>query len=403
MLETIREYASERLHDTGERSATRRAHAAFCLVLAEEGNPERSSEVRSRWLAQCDVEIDNFRFALDWLFETLDLDWGFRLCVALFRFWDMREHLTEGRARLEAILRLAGNEHSKDRARVGLFLGALATTQGDYPAAERFLAQSLSVYEELDDQMGIAAALNALGVSARDRGDYVSAQSNFERSLACWRLQPDRLAIARCLHNLANTVKVRGDYPRARWALSEAAEIFDELGDRNGAAWSINQQGDIARAQGDTVAARGLYQRALLAFREARDEWGAARSLTDLGSIDCEQGDHVAAQTEYREALKIFAGLGHRRGAATALEGTACLALARGRAARALKLAGAAAHLRQMISAPLHPAEQLKLDQALLPAREMLSEPEAKSVWAEGRAMSLEKAIEYSLEETRQT
>ncbi|MGH9503526.1 MAG: tetratricopeptide repeat protein [Terriglobales bacterium] len=403
MLETIREYASERLQEAGERSAARRAHAAYCLVLSEEGNPELSTEVRARWLAQCDVEIDNFRFALDWLFETLDLDWGFRLCVALFRFWDMREHLTEGRARLETIVRLAGNERSKDRARVWLFLGALATTQGDYPAAESFLSQSLSVYEELDDAMGIAASLNALGVSARDRGDYVSAQSNFERSLACWRLQPDRLAIARCLHNLANVVKVRGDYPRARWALSEAAEIFDALGDRNGAAWSINQQGDIARAQGDTDAARGLYQRALLAFREAGDEWGAARSLTDLGSIDCEQGDHLAAETEYREALKIFAGLGHRRGAAAALEGTACLALAQGRAARALKLAGAAAHLRELISAPLHPAEQLKLDQALLPARKMLSESEAKSVWAEGRAMSLEKAIEYSLEETRQT
>ncbi len=379
MLETIREYAFECLIDSDEQSATRRAHAAYCLVLAEEGNPELIAADRAGWLQ--------------------DLDWGLRLCVALFRFWDMREHLTEGRVRLETILRMAGAERSRERARVSHFLGALATAQGDYPAAERFLQQSLSLYEELADQSGIAASLNALAVSARDRGDYSAAQSNFERSLACWRLLSDRSAIARCLHNLANVVKARGDYPRAQWALREATDIFAELGDRNGAAWSINQQGDIARAQGDMVAARELYQRALLAFREAGDQWGSARSLADLGSIDCERGDHLAAHAAYREALEVFAGLGHRRGAARALEGSACLALAQGQAMRALKLAAAATRLRQMISAPLPPAEQLRLDQTLLPAWETLGEPEGKSVWAEGFAMSLEKAIQYFLEE----
>lgn len=398
MLETIREYALERLTDSEEQSAARRAHAAYCLVLAEEGNPELSPADRARWLTQCDFEIDNFRSALDWLFQALDLNWGLRLCVALFRFWDMREHLTEGRARLETVLRLAGGEHAKERARVSHFLGALTTSQGDYPAAEHFLEQSLSLYEELGDQSGIAASLNALAITARDRGDYSSAQSNFERSLACWRMLPDRLAIARCLHNLANVVKVRGDYPRARWALREATDIFEALGDHSGAAWSINQQGDIARAEGDMTAARGFYQRALSAFREIGDPWGSARSLTDLGYMDCEQGDHLAAHAAYREALEIFAGLGHRRGIARALEGSACLALARGDAARALTLAAAAAHLRRLISAPLPQAEQFKLDRALLPAWESLSEQEGKRAWAEGSTMALEKAIQYCLE-----
>ena len=116
----------------------RRAHAAYCLVLAEEGNPELSPADRGRWLAQCDVEIDNFRFALDWLFQTRDLDWGLRLCMALFRFWDMREHLTEGRARLETILRLAGTEHSKERARVSHFLGALADGSRRFSGSRTF-------------------------------------------------------------------------------------------------------------------------------------------------------------------------------------------------------------------------------------------------------------------------
>jgi predicted ATPase/DNA-binding winged helix-turn-helix (wHTH) protein len=399
MLETIRVYALDRLIESGEQSAARRAHAAYCLVLAEEGNPVLPPEDRARWLVQCDVEIDNFRFALDWLFQSGELDWALRLSVALFRFWDMREHLTEGRSRLETVLDMAGDERPKECARIAIFIGALASAQGDYTAAERFLEQSLSLYEELGDQSGIAASLNALAVSARDRGDYSAAQSNFERSLACWRLLPDQLAVARCLHNLANVVKVRGDYPRARWALHEAAEIFEKLGDRTGAAWSINQQGDLAREKGDVACARELYQRALSAFRQAGDPWGSARSLTDLGTIDCEQGDHQAAHAAYREALEIFARLENRRGMARALEGTACVAMGRGHAERALTLAAAGAHLRELISAPLPQAEQSKLDQKLRPAWESLGEAVGKRAWDDGFALSLDKAIRYSLEE----
>jgi predicted ATPase/DNA-binding winged helix-turn-helix (wHTH) protein len=399
MLETIREFALERLMESEDHSSARRAHAAYCLVLAEEGNPELTAADRTRWLTQCDAEIDNFRAALDWLFQTLDLDWSLRLCVALFRFWDMREHLSEGRARIETVLRLCGEEHTRERARLSLFLGALATAQGDYRAAEHSLQTSLSLYEELGDESGIAASLNALAVTARDRGDYASAQANFERSLACWRLLSDRLAIARCLHNLANVVKVRGDYPRARWALGEATDIFEELGDRSGAAWSINQQGDIARETGDLVTAREFYRRALSAFRKTGDPWGSARSLTDLGYIDCEQGNHLAGHTAFREAMELFAGLGHRRGMARVLEGYACLALAQGHAARALTLAAAAAQLRRLISAPLPQAEQSKFDRWLAPAWKTLSEPQGKEAWAKGAAMSPEKAMQYSLEE----
>lgn len=397
MLETIREYALERLEASNEESAIRRAHAAYCLVLAEEGNPELSAEERARWLERCDLEIDNFRSALDWLFENRELDWGLRLCMALFRYWDMREHLLEGRGRLETILRLASPGHAKERAKVCIFLGALTTTQGDFPAAEHFLKQSLALYEQLNDRWGIAASLNALGICAKDRGDHPVAQSNLERSLACWRTLPDRSATARCLHNLANVAKVRGDYVRAQLALREAAEIFEEVGDASGAAWSVNQQGDIAREQGDLQAAGHLYARALKAFRATADRWGSARSLADLGSVYCEQKDYVAAHTAYREALEVFFELGHKRGIARSLEGSACLAAARGKATRALTLAAAARQLRQIISVPLPQAEQTKLDQHLSSAWKALGENEGKAAWAEGSAMSIESAIRHCL------
>ena len=399
MLETIREFALDRLTESGEEPVTRRAHAAYCLVLAEEGNPELGPTDRARWLTNCDAEIDNLRAALDWLFEPLDLDWALRLSVALFRFWDMREHLSEGRIRLETVLRLAGAERTQDRARVSQFAGALAAAQGDYLVAEHFLKQGLILYEELDHAPGIAASLNALAIAARDRADYASAQSYFERSLACWRLLSDRVAIARCLHNLANVVKVPGDYPRARRALGEAAEIFEAVGDRSGAAWSINQQGDIARASGDIVAARALYWRALAAFREAGDPWGSARSLTDLGYIDLEQANHSSGRAAFRDAMEIFAGLGHRRGIARTLEGCACLALAEGNAPRALTLAAAARQLRRLIGAHLSKTEQSSLDRMLAPAWRLLSDSEGKVAWEKGSAMNLENATLYSREE----
>jgi hypothetical protein len=147
--------------------------------------------------------------------------------------------------------------------------------------------------------------------------------------------------------------------------------------------------------------ARRLYQRALSAFREANDRWGAARSLTDLGYIDCEEGNHAAAQAAYCESLELFAGLGHRRGIARTLEASACLALAQGCAERALRLAGAAAYLRRQIGARLTRAEQIKLDNSLLPAWNSLADQEAKQAWEEGAALTLEQAIQYSLQESR--
>ncbi|HKT23336.1 MAG TPA: tetratricopeptide repeat protein [Terriglobales bacterium] len=399
MLDTIREYALESLRCSGEEHKVLRAHAAYCLVLAEEGNPELNAIDRAAWLARCDSEIDNLRSSLDWLFQNRELEWGLRLSIALFRFWDMREHLTEGRARLETIVQLVGDDYPRERAQIWTFLGALTTSQGEFATAHGYLSQSLSLYEELGDKWGIGTALNALAVNARDLGDYATAQKIFEKSLAFWRAASDRVSTARGLHNLANVLRVRGDYSGAHSAAREATTIFEELGDHSGAAWSINLEGDISSEQGNITAARELYQRALSLFREAADRWGCARSLTDLGVIYSDRGDYSSALQAYAEALQIFVDLGHRRGLARTLEGYARLALAQGQPKRALKLAGAAAHLRSLVGAPLRHAEQEKLNEALAPAWNALGKPAGEEAWAEGAAMTFEKAIQYSLQQ----
>ena len=192
LLDTVREYAAERLAESGEENATRRAHAAYCLVLAEESASYTSDPSRTAWVHLFELDHDNFRAALEWLTHTGNADWGLRLGAALFQFWDMREHLTEGRDRLGKLLKLdSAAARSNIRARALFAAGVLATEQADYAAASALTGESLEIARELNDARGVAIALNALAVIARDHGDLSTSRSLFEESLAAWRALGD--------------------------------------------------------------------------------------------------------------------------------------------------------------------------------------------------------------------
>jgi predicted ATPase/serine/threonine protein kinase len=398
MLDTIREYALEKLEASGEQPLTKRAHAAYCLVLAEEEPTEESGPQALEWQERFALEHDNFRAGLGWLTETGDAEWGLRLGTALFRFWEIREYLAEGRDSLGKLLRLAGAAApTKARARALFAAGVLAGEQGDYAPADALIGESQEIARQLGDNMGVAVSLNALGVTACDRGDVAKARALFEEGLALWRELGDQKAIARALSNLANVLKVQRDYDRARALHVECLSIFQGLGDRTGVAWSLNYQGDVARDRGDTSAARKLYEEGLGIFRELGDRWGIAGTLADLGSLAREQGDYSAAHSLYAESIKLFQELDHKRGIARLLECSACSAAAQREAERSLRLAGAAAALRQNIGAPLTSAEQAKLEASLQAAREALTDAVGSKVWLEGWALPVEKAIEEVL------
>jgi len=398
MLETIREYALEKLEASGEEGSTKRAHAAYCLVLAEEQTSEQSGAEGAEWLERFALEHDNFRAGLEWLTETGDAEWGLRLGTALFRFWEMREYLAEGRDSLGKLLKLAGAAGpTRARARALFAAGVLAGEQGDYPSSDVLIGESLEIGRQSGDKQGVAVSLNALAVLARDRGDIARARSLFEESLALWREFDDQKAVARSLSNLANVVKLRGDYTLARSLYAECLSIFQGLGDRIGVAWSMNYQGDVAREQGDSAAAQTLYEQGLTIFRELGDRWGIAGTLADLGSLAREQGNYPAAHSLYRESIKLFQELDHKRGVARLLECFACSAAAQLEAERSLRLAGAAAALRQNIGAPLASAEQTKLEAALDPPRQALTNTAGTTAWLEGWAMPVENAIEEAL------
>ncbi|HME31934.1 MAG TPA: protein kinase [Terriglobales bacterium] len=396
MLSTIREYALERLAESKDEAATRRAHAAYYLVLAEEGADEIAAH--PEWLDRFEVEHENLRLAIDHLIKIGEAEWGLRMGAALFRFWETREHLTEGRDTIARLLALEGTgARPKLRARL-LFAGAvLAAAQGDYGSARPLFEESLETCVQLNDNRGVAVALNAMAVNARDRGQLAAASSLFEQCVAIWKDLGDPANMARALSNLASVMKMQGEYERASSLYDECLRVFRQVGDSAGVAWTLDYLGDVAREKGDLVAARAYCEQSLAEFRRLCDSWGIASTLSDLASLSCDQGNNAEARRLYGESIKLFQELGHKRGIARALECLAISAAAQSNAEQSLHLAGAAAALRQRLGAPLTPAEQPRLEKALEFARRTLGNAAGLTAWMEGWAMPVEQAVHEAL------
>ena len=396
MLSTIREYALERLAESDDESVTRRAHAAYYLVLAEEGAADAAAS--PEWFNRLELELDNFRIAIDYLVKTRDAAWGLRLGVALFRFWETREHISEGREAINRLLQLeAGKAFPKVRARL-LFAGAvLAGGQGDYASAQKLFDESLETCLELQDHRGVAVALNALALNASDRDDLNLASLLSERCLAIWKDHGDSADIARALSNLANVMKLKSDYTRAFSLYHECLAMFRKAGDAAGAAWTLNYLGDVAREKADLSAARSYCEQSLAAFRELQDDWGIASVLSDLAGLSSDQGRNAEALQLYGESIRMFQELGHRRGMARALECLAVSAAAQSKAELSLHVAGAAAALRQRLGTPLTRAERPRLEKALDFARRTLGTADGLRVWMEGWDMPVEQAVQEAL------
>ncbi len=392
MLSTIREYAVERLAESADESANRRAHAAYYLVLAEEGAEDVVAQ--SEWLDRFEVEHDNFRTALDYLIKTGNAEWGLRLGAALFRFWETREHLTEARERIAKLLAMEGAAtRPKLRARLLFAAAVLAGAQGDYSSSHQLFEDSLETCLELNDNRGVAVALNALAINARDHGELANASFLFERCVALWKDLGDSSDLARALSNLASVMKLQGEHARAFSLYEECLTMFRKAGDGAGIAWTLNYLGDVSRENTDFVRARSLYEQSLAAFRQLHDGWGIASLLSDLANLACDQGDNSEARRLYGESIKVYQELGHKRGIARVLECLAANAAAQAKAEESLRLAGAAAALRQRLGAPLTPAEKRKVEKALEFARRTLGDAAGSTAWMEGWAMPLEQAV----------
>ena len=393
MLETIREYASERLEAAGEGALTREAHAAYCLVLAEEGAASTAASAQIAWLNQCRAEHPDVRSALRYLTDSRRTEWGLRLATALLAFWEAQDR-SEGAATIEALLAQPdATLHPALSARALFALGALSDQTRAIPIHER----AIEAFRALGDRRGIAVCHNALGVSKELLGiSYAAAVADFEASLAVWRDLGDEQNAVRALSNLAGVVAAQGDLARSRRLFRECRATFERLGDMDGATLALVSEGDVAREEGEWDAADRLYADALERYRASSNHWGTAAALISTGHLAADRGDHDAARRAYTQALEPLTRAGDRRGVARVLEAFARLAAHEGDAPRSLTLAGAAAAIRHAITAPLVGRERLRLESALERVRLGSGGSAAAPAWMDGWSMSMEEAIEFA-------
>ena len=276
--------------------------------------------------------------------------------------------------------------------------GHLHCYQGDYAKALEWLERARGAFEDLDDQPGIAQVYHTEGLVAWQQGDHEKARAVWETSLDIRRKLDDQPLIARLLNNLGLVAHEEGDYETGTQLYQESLEIRYRLGDKQAIAQTLNNLGYMAVQQGDYEAAQAQLEFALTLQREVGDQWGIATTLHNLANAARGQENYDEARGRYEESLTIARELGDGRTIAYLLGDMGGLAALEGQAQRALQLVGAAEGLREDIGAPIPPADQAILDRLLEPARLALGAAVTASAMAEGRAMSLEEAIEYALQ-----
>jgi predicted ATPase/class 3 adenylate cyclase len=336
LLESVRQYARDRLLERGEGNVWRDRHAAHFSALGEAAEPRLAGAAQQSELEHLETEHDNLRAVLAWTSSPGgDALLGLRLAGALCLFWSVRGYPGEGRRWVVECLAAATD--APDGLRAGALCGAgvLAREQGDYAAARSLLEEGLELNRRLGHRPGIAAALRNLGSVRREQGDYDGARAFYEESLALRRDLGDRHGIASSLNSLGLVFRELGDYAQARVCFEESLAIDREIGDRLSIAVSLNNLGGMAADLCDYQTARAIHEESLAIRRELGSRRGIASSLTNLGDAVHHLGDHATARELLEEGLAIRRELGDRRGIGISLCALASASIGQGDLAQA--------------------------------------------------------------------
>ena len=453
MLETIREYGLQCLaatsHDkSGSYEATRRAHAAYYLVLAEEAESKLEGPQQAVWLQRLEQEHNNLRAAMQWSLERGEagqgMEMALRLGGALRGFWRVHGHLSEGRIFLEQALTGSAGTAASMRAKA---LGAAADVtleQGDFERGEVLCRESLALCRELGDTRGIAFSLRRLGWAAWNSGNSGAARPLLEEALALQREVNNKWHVAESLLYLALLAGSQGEYSRGRALAEEGLALLRAIGDKHGVAWSLlflagilysfqgdqatvrplleeglelcralHEKGCIAHAlgilgqvtfdQGDATTARRLSEESQALYREIGDRWGMIQSLCLLAQVEAHQGEYLPARARYEESLALCGEAGDKWSSVSCLEGLASVVAAQGEPAWAARLWGAAESVRAVIGALpqqgglfwMAPLSVVRANSgwALAAARTHLGKEAFAKAWAKGRSMTPEQAL----------
>jgi tetratricopeptide (TPR) repeat protein len=393
MLETVREYALERLEESGESERLRRRHATYFLKLAK--GEERASQgpLQRLWLDRLETGHDNLRAALSWSLDSKgDTDMGLQLTGALSHFWYVREHHSEARMWLQRALKLP-SEATAARAKVLVGAGRLAWFQGELRRGNALLEESLTLFRDLGDDAGAAFTLLVLGRIAVSQGDRKRGALLVEESLASFRQQGNEWGIARALIVLGDVALFEDEVARATANFQRSLKISRDLEDAEGIALSLLYLGRAAHMQGEVARSETLLKESLEVFRESGDSRGVAEALLELGRVTRAQGDSMRALALCRESLVLSQKLDNKAYIAFCLAALAGVIQTTGDSARAARLFGVAQVLLESSDAVLDPRGRLEYDNDLVATRLQLGTVAFAQEWQEGRMMKIDRAV----------
>jgi predicted ATPase len=401
MLATIRDYASERLEERGETERLRHRHAAYYVTLADAITTKYSSSQEGEGLDLLEREIDNLRAALDFLLDRGDSEQAVHLVNAIHWCWAPRGHVDEARRGLARLMDLTQTTgRLKDRADVLRLAARMAFKQSDHAVVWARAEESLSLSRQIGDHHGIAEALGTLGISARERGNYPLARSLMQESLQIYRELGEAWGREAQLDRIAMIYFYEGAIVTARSMLEETLAVRRKIGDDVFTAYALELLGEVAHGVDDYASARSYFQQSLAIWREQKYRAGLSEVLPCLGNLALDEGKPADARCYLIESLEVSRALGELNSFTYALEGFAALAAVQQNAARCLRLAGAAAALRERTGEPGSPDRRARRDRRVALARAALGEEVAQARWIEGHAMTPEQAIAYALQES---
>jgi len=433
MLETLRQYAAEKLEAEGATRRTAERHRAWCVVLAERAESHLRGPEQRVWLDVLEAELENLRSALHlWGGESERL----RIAAALGGFWYICGYLREGRAWLKRALSEDPEASPAVRSKALKALGDLCWAMADFQEAWAlhqenltlqqargdtqgvaytllsmgltlyhqgenaracvYYDQSLALIRQLDDRRALGTILTNLAIAQKDRGEYEAAQRALEEGAILLREQGNLRGLAGNLHSQALIAKRRGDYAAAKARLREAQALYLEVQDRHGVASTHHTLGEVAYYEGDYAGARALYDKAMPVFEEMGAKRYIAGTLCNLGELACVQGDFAASRRCHKRSLQLEREAHNQGGVLTSLMAFAMLEQGSGNPERAARLYGAVMAHFECLGTPLPPNVQGDFDARIERLRAALGESVFVNLWAEGATLSLEQASDYA-------
>jgi non-specific serine/threonine protein kinase len=401
MLETIREYAVEKLEASGEMTRLRDRYLALFLARAEEASPHLGDAYQQLWLNWLEGEHDNLRAALAWALESVQVEAGLRIANAILRFWEIRGHVPEGMGWFARLLSAADERTSLvTRASAYTYAGFMAMFLGNVAKADEYAHEAVACAEAVGDPANpiLILALGSLANSAHAAGDFQTAFALNMRTLSLLEgARQDRFIYGMSLLGIGNTAVDAGEYVTARGLLEEALQMAQADGDTFREAHTYTCYGDLARCKDDFSGALAAYEKSVTLLRDLNATHDLAAILHSLARTCLHLGDIERAHALFSESMTLHEAEQSRPGMGECLVGFGLIALALDRPAACARLLAAAAAIggKQWI-ASVWPAKRLPYDETLAQIQASLLPAVFQAEQAAGRRLSLEQAIEFT-------